>query len=120
MKPNTIILSLLVIFSFFLTACKKKEIFGHKTVGEATINGQHLLQYVTIEELISNQFWYLPLGGNVIAIEDDLCYLQMMLRDEDWKTGDLSVSYTLKGKDETTGESYDISGTMNGKLIVKQ
>lgn len=211
MKLNTIILSLLIVFSFILTGCEKKEIFGHKTVyGEATINGKHLVQYAKAEESLANQFWYLPLGGNIIAIEDDICYLQMMLRDNDWngvdnfwlilvglpadedfptvghqydisvqpqidlgtvansfywshalrdfyasnkdemhngiaglsvppshdallplegslsftkfdsKTDDFSVTYTLKGKDESTGESYDISGTMNGKLIVKQ
>lgn len=105
MKLNTIILSLLIVFSFILTGCEKKEIFGHKTVyGEATINGKHLVQYAKAEESLANQFWYLPLGGNVIAIEDDICYLQMMLRDNDWNIS--LTAYNIFNSNWDTSDRY--------------
>ena len=56
-----------------------------------------------------------PSHDALLPLEGSLSFTKF-----DSKTDDYSVTYTLKGKDESTGESYDISGTMNGKLIVKQ
>lgn len=85
MNPNTLISFLLIILATALSGCEKKEILKHRTVyGEANINGKTLLQYGTVEEGISNKYWYLPLNiGNPFIVKENVCYFQAMLRDSE-------------------------------------
>lgn len=85
MRFNILIPYLLIILTTALSGCEKKELLKHRTVyGEATINGNTLLQYGSIEEGIFNKYWYLPLSmGNPFIVEENVCYLQAMLRSSE-------------------------------------
>ena len=81
----------ILLFTMFLmtvcSSCEKKELLKHQSVyGEATINNKVLFQYTTIGEGVSNKYWFLPLGNdNRFIVKDDVCYLQMFLRDGEEK-----------------------------------
>lgn len=83
MKRNLGILLLSVFLMTILSGCEKKELLKQKVVyGEATINNKALFQYTTIGEVVSNKYWFLPLGvDNVFIVKEGVCYLQMFLRD---------------------------------------
>lgn len=83
MKRNLGILLLSVFLMTILSGCEKKELLKQKVVyGEATINNKALFQYTTIGEVLSNKYWFLPLGvDNVFIVKEGVCYLQMFLRD---------------------------------------
>lgn len=77
-----------MIFITVLSSCEKKELLKHKTVcGEATINNNVLLHYATIDEVLSNKYWFLPLGviGENFIVEESVCYIQIFLRDYEEK-----------------------------------
>ena len=85
MKRSLGILLLTMLFMTVLSGCEKKELLKQKTVyGEATINDKTLYQYTTIDEGVSNKYWFLPLGlGSDIIVKEGVCYLQMFLRESE-------------------------------------
>ena len=87
MKRNLSILLFTMSLMTVLSGCEEKELLKHHSVyGEATINDKVLLQYTTIGEGVSNKYWFLPLGNdNRFIVKDDVCYLQMFLRDGEEK-----------------------------------
>ena len=61
MKRNLGILLITMIFITVLSSCEKKDILKLKTVwGEATINNNCLFQYTTVDDVLSNKYWFLP------------------------------------------------------------
>ncbi len=88
MKNSLSILLIAMIFITVLSSCEKKELLKHKTIcGEATINNNVLLHYATIDEALSNKYWFLPLGviGENFIVEGSVCYIQIFLRDYEEK-----------------------------------
>lgn len=89
MKRNLGILLMTVIFITVLSSCEKKDVLKLKTVwGEATINNNCLFQYTTVGDVLSNKYWFLPLGGDICIVKEGVCYFQMFLRDYEEKDAD--------------------------------
>ena len=86
MKRNLGILLMTMIFITVLSSCEKKDVLKLKSVwGEATINNNCLFQYTTVGDVLSNKYWFLPLGGDICIVKEGVCYFQMFLRDYEEK-----------------------------------